>query len=87
MACGLPAIVSDHVGCHPDLISHNHTGAVFPFGDVHALSDLLLSFASEPDRTRAMGEQAKRLVARYSINEVVKGTVDAIKYVCSNNAK
>jgi glycosyltransferase involved in cell wall biosynthesis len=87
MACGLPAIVSDRVGCHLDLVSPNHTGAVFPFADTHALSNLLISFASEPERSRAMGHQAKNLVARYSIEEVVKGTVDAIKYVCSNNAK
>ena len=32
MACGLPAVVSDAVGCGPDLIEEGQTGAVFPLG-------------------------------------------------------
>jgi glycosyltransferase involved in cell wall biosynthesis len=33
MACGLPAVVSDAVGCGPDLVEEGRTGAVFPLGD------------------------------------------------------
>jgi len=84
MACGLPAIASDQVGCHPDLIISNQTGAVFPFGDVQALADLLVSFARNPDKSRAMGKAAKKLVARYNYDEVVKGTIEALKYVTSS---
>ena len=32
MACGIPAIVSDQVGCGPDLVSEGVTGATFPTG-------------------------------------------------------
>jgi len=39
MACGLPAIVSDAVGCAPDLIEEAKTGVSFPVGNVDALSD------------------------------------------------
>ncbi|MBY0319830.1 MAG: glycosyltransferase family 4 protein [Reyranella sp.] len=38
MACGVPAVVSDAVGCGPDLIDAGATGAIFPFGDVAALA-------------------------------------------------
>ena len=38
MACGIPAVVSDAVGCGPDLVEPGATGAVFPFGDVAALA-------------------------------------------------
>lgn len=38
MACGVPAIVSDRVGCGPDLIVPGKTGATFPCGDVPALA-------------------------------------------------
>jgi glycosyltransferase involved in cell wall biosynthesis len=82
MACGLPAIVSDRVGCGPDLVVEGVTGGIFPFGDIDALSEKLISFAQNPDKTKAMGEQAKKLIKKYSIEEVVKGTIDAIKYVC-----
>ena len=30
MSCGLPAFVSDHVGCGPDMIKGKETGYVFP---------------------------------------------------------
>jgi glycosyltransferase involved in cell wall biosynthesis len=54
MACGVPAIVSDAVGCGPDLVEPGVTGEIFPLGDVPALADALdtvLSF--KRDRTRA----------------------------------
>ena len=38
MACGVPAVVSDAVGCGPDLIEPGRTGATFPFGDIAALA-------------------------------------------------
>ena len=41
MACGVPAIVSDRVGCGPDLIVPGATGATFPCGDVPALASAI----------------------------------------------
>ena len=38
MACGVPAVVSDAVGCAPDLVEPGATGAIFPLGDVAALA-------------------------------------------------
>jgi glycosyltransferase involved in cell wall biosynthesis len=37
MACGLPAVVSDAVGCGPDLVETGVTGAVFPVGQINRL--------------------------------------------------
>ncbi len=37
MACGLPAVVSDAVGCGPDLIEARCTGAVFPWATLQPL--------------------------------------------------
>jgi len=38
-ACGLPAIVSDRVGCAPDMIMDGLTGTVVPAGNVERLAD------------------------------------------------
>lgn len=59
MACGLPAVVSDAVGCGPDLIEPGRTGAVFPFGDVSALAAAIRStLALEPSSVRKrLGEK------------------------------
>ena len=82
MACGLPAIVSDRVGCGPDLIYEGITGSIFPFKDVDTLAEKLILFAKNPEKTKTMGEQAEKLIRKYSVEEVVKGTIDAIRYVC-----
>ncbi len=82
MACGLPAVVSDRVGCHLDLVLPGQTGAVFPFGACGALAEQLAGFASCPDRSRGMGRLARAQVAKYCVEQVVQGTVDALEYVC-----
>jgi glycosyltransferase involved in cell wall biosynthesis len=87
MACGLPAIVSDRVGCGPDLIIDGVTGYIFPFGDITALAGKLLECAS-PDKTKLiqMGVQAKALIANYSTENTVKGALEAVKYVLKARA-
>ncbi|HXG88156.1 MAG TPA: glycosyltransferase family 4 protein [Vicinamibacterales bacterium] len=41
MATGLPAVVSDEVGCQPDLVIEGRTGAVARCGDITSLADAL----------------------------------------------
>lgn len=41
MATGLPCVVSDRVGCAPDLVIPGETGEVFPMGDVAGLAHAL----------------------------------------------
>jgi glycosyltransferase involved in cell wall biosynthesis len=43
-ACGLPAIVSDKVGCAPDMIRENLTGRVVPTGDSQRLAAAIQEF-------------------------------------------
>jgi len=84
MVCGLPSIVSDRVGCGPDLVEEGVTGGVFPFGDVDALARKLQEFASEPGKLAQMGEQAKERIKNYSVENAVKATMGAIKFVTSH---
>jgi glycosyltransferase involved in cell wall biosynthesis len=82
MACGLPAIVSDQVGCGPDLIVAGETGAVFPMGDVAALANRLVEFAANPARLPVLGERARqRVLADYSVERAVEGTLAAVRAV------
>ena len=75
MACGIPAIVSDAVGCGPDLIEPGLTGATFPLGDVAALAsaiETVLSFDHE--RTR---RHLATKMALYSPARAAEAIVDA----------
>jgi glycosyltransferase involved in cell wall biosynthesis len=76
MAAGLPAVVSDRVGCQPDLVRDGVTGAVAPLGDVAALTDALRRVRDHRDR----GELAARCqehIARYSYDSATRGLVTA----------
>jgi len=80
MVCGLPAIVSDRVGCGPDLVEEGITGSIFPFGDVDALAKKMIDLASDSRKAEEMGQRAKQLVLQnYSVEKAVEGTMKAIE--------
>jgi glycosyltransferase involved in cell wall biosynthesis len=64
MACGLPAVVSDLVGCREDLIIEGKTGLSYPCGDPGALAACLVRMAGDPEASRRMGEAGQQLVER-----------------------
>jgi glycosyltransferase involved in cell wall biosynthesis len=81
MASGLPAIVSDEVGCGPDLVRGGETGEVFCRGDVDHLARLLTAHSANRERLAALGRRAQRHIQNYSIEAAANGTVAAIEAV------
>ena len=83
MACGVPAVVSDAVGCGPDLIEPGVTGAVFPLGDVGALAGGIETVLSlDPDRTRkALAERMET----YSPARAAQGIAGAARALRSRS--
>ena len=64
LACGLPALVSDHVGSK-DIIVEGVNGHVFPADDNSALADALATMAADLPALRS-----KRAAARASVEQV-----------------
>jgi glycosyltransferase involved in cell wall biosynthesis len=81
MVCGRPAIVSNRVGCGPDLVAEGETGYVFPFSDVDALAHRMTKMASDPITARAMGDRARVRIQEYSVDAAVAGTRNAIEAI------
>lgn len=79
MACCLPAIVSEDAGCSPDLIRSGETGEVFPCGDVERLSKVMTDFADGRKNPKEMGAKARMMVEKYSVDNAVTGTFDALR--------
>ncbi len=79
MASGLPAIVSDAVGCGRDLVN-SETGWIVKRNSVQSLADCLRHM---PDRRRLkeMGIEAKKLIEKWTFEEQVKGWLEALKRV------
>jgi glycosyltransferase involved in cell wall biosynthesis len=77
MACGLPAVVSDAVGCGPDLVEPGATGAVFPLGDVAALAAAIESVLSlDADHVR---RRVAARIALYSPARAASAIVEAAR--------
>jgi glycosyltransferase involved in cell wall biosynthesis len=64
-ACGLPAIVSDRVGCAPDMIRHDVTGRVVPVGGGPVLVRAIEEFGAKAG-DRAIIEELARMTEWYS---------------------
>ena len=79
MACGLPAIVSDLVGCAEDLVFNGQTGLVFPCADIKILAECMASIASDPKAASRMGQTAKELVhSSFTIEKAASGIRKAL---------
>jgi glycosyltransferase involved in cell wall biosynthesis len=67
MACGRPVIVSDRVGCAPDLVEEDSTGYVVPAENAPALRDALSKIFDNPERRASMGHRSSQRIAGWSI--------------------
>lgn len=80
MLSGMPAIISDRVGCGPDLIISNKTGFIYPYGNTAKLAENMTFMVQNPDVAKRMGEYARRLVAkRFNVEQTVMSTIHAIE--------
>lgn len=75
MAAGLAAIVSDAVGCAPDLVHEGENGFHFPFADVEALAARLSRFAvMTSDQREEMGQRSRKIISRFTIAGLADAT-------------
>jgi len=58
LACGTPIIVSDAVGCAPDLAADGAAGRVFPLGDVASLRQMILTMLNAPPSNEAIAARS-----------------------------
>jgi glycosyltransferase involved in cell wall biosynthesis len=73
---GVPAIVSDRVGCHPDLVRPGATGAVFEAGSAEALAAALEAAVSLAHREQVR-QACRNAVAAYSVERAAAGIASA----------
>jgi glycosyltransferase involved in cell wall biosynthesis len=81
MNLSCPAVVSDHVGCSPDLILPDRTGWIFPTGNVKALRDWLYRAISDPIKLKQMGMNAAKHISAFSYDSASAGLMDALSFV------
>jgi glycosyltransferase involved in cell wall biosynthesis len=84
MNAGRAVVVSDQVGCGPDLVRPGENGAVFPAGDVAGLRQALVDLLGDPLTWRFRGRKSLEIIATWGIEEDVAGLNLALAYVMEN---
>jgi len=73
LACGRPVIVSDAVGCAPDLAGDGLAGRVFELGDCSGLAEVIADLADNPPRREGIVAKS----SAYSVEATCNGIVQA----------
>ena len=81
MSAARPVVVSDQVGCAPDLLRDGVNGFIFPAQNVDALSTVLRRFIDEPTIAKKMGRRAAELIREYSFERDIQGLRQALAAV------
>ena len=79
MACERPVIVTDHVGCAPDLVQKTGSGLVVPSGNVTALGTALAQLLDHAALRAQMSKAALASIKRWSLAEQASRIEDAIE--------
>jgi len=77
MCFGLPVVVSDVVGCAPDLVHNGENGYIFPAGNVEKLSEVLKKIL-EQDKEK-LGAESFKIVGRYSFQKGAEEILDIME--------
>ena len=84
MNAGRAVVVSEQVGCGPDLVRPGENGAVFPAGDIAGLRQALLDLTGDPRKCRAMGRKSLQIINRWGFEEDLAGLNQALASVMKN---
>lgn len=76
-SCGVPVIVSESVGCAPDMVDDGETGYVYPTGDIQELSarvmDLLAKLREPTEIQKAISRKNKLYTPMIAADALVAG--------------
>jgi glycosyltransferase involved in cell wall biosynthesis len=73
MCAGRAVIVSDMVGCAPDLVRPGENGAIFATDDLAGMAAAIRDVMGDRDRLAAMGRRSLEIVSAWSFAEDVAG--------------
>jgi glycosyltransferase involved in cell wall biosynthesis len=78
MNAGRAVILSDEVGCLPDLVTDGVEGCVFPMGDVEALTTALRRVLATPETAAEMGRRGLERIQTWSFEEDIQALRQAL---------
>jgi glycosyltransferase involved in cell wall biosynthesis len=84
MNAGRAVVVSDQVGCAPNLVLSGENGYIFKTGDIDGLRQALVNIVDDTQKCRAMGQKSLEIVEKWGIEEDIAGLKQALAFVVEN---
>jgi glycosyltransferase involved in cell wall biosynthesis len=84
MNAGRGVIITDQVGCAPDLVRDGENGHVYPVGDIDALARALGDVLQSPEKIASMGRASAEIIAKWSFQGDIDGLKAALNSIRSN---
>lgn len=81
MNAGRPVILTDDIGCQPDLVRDGVEGFIYPVRDVAALSEALEKILYTPGEAERLGRNALNRIHQWSFEEDIAALRQAIAHV------
>lgn len=69
MACGKAVLVSDKVGCAPDLVKSGENGYVFESGNI---TDFIQKFKLFKGNTHTFGQKSRQIITNWNFNAIAR---------------
>ncbi len=79
MNAGKAVVVSDQVGCVPDLVLENQNGAIFPVGNVAALANAIRWAITN---SKIAGDDSLKKIQNWGFQEDIQGLKAALEFSC-----
>lgn len=77
MSFDLPVVVSDAVGCGPDLVREGENGFIVPRADADRLAEAIAALVRDPERRRRFGRRSGEIIAAWHPALAAEGVVRA----------
>jgi len=79
MCAGLPVVVSEGVGCAPDLVRDGVNGHVVAIGDVDGLASALERVLDDDARRYEMGQKSREIISNWGFEGCRVGLLSALR--------
>jgi glycosyltransferase involved in cell wall biosynthesis len=74
-------IVSDQVGCGPDLVRPGENGFIFQAGNITGLAEAINKVLENQEKCRLLGQQSLKIIDKWSFEEDIQGLKEALRSV------
>lgn len=85
LACGIPVVVTDRVGCYPDVIPNKRVGRVVPAEDVAALAEAIAEMLSDLPSAEEVNSLWEPIFSQLNHQEVASRLINLVSRVVNGD--